>query len=84
MAHSETAASGAGEGSGLRRAREVLTRAWYSYWNARAKRATVLVLNALDDRTLKDIGIDRSEIESIARRHDASDRRITMCARSRS
>ena len=31
----------------------------------RAQRATVLMLRSLDGRTLKDIGIDRSEIESV-------------------
>jgi uncharacterized protein YjiS (DUF1127 family) len=42
-----------------------IERAWAAYWSARARRATVLMLRSLDGRTLKDIGIDRSEIESV-------------------
>jgi uncharacterized protein YjiS (DUF1127 family) len=42
-----------------------LQRAWRNYWRRRAARATLQILHALDDRTLKDIGIDRSEIESV-------------------
>jgi uncharacterized protein YjiS (DUF1127 family) len=42
-----------------------IERAWAAYWSARARRATVLMLQSLDGRTLKDIGIDRSEIESV-------------------
>lgn len=40
-------------------------RAWAAYWSGRARRATVVMLQSLDGRTLKDIGIDRSEIESV-------------------
>ena len=40
-------------------------RAWTRYWTSRAARATVGILSALDDCTLKDIGLDRSEIGSI-------------------
>jgi uncharacterized protein YjiS (DUF1127 family) len=39
-------------------------RTWHSYLNWRARRATVLILRTLDRRTLRDIGIDPSEIES--------------------
>jgi uncharacterized protein YjiS (DUF1127 family) len=42
-----------------------IVRAWAAYWNGRAQRATVLVLQSLDSGTLKDIGIDRSEIGSV-------------------
>ena len=38
-------------------------RAWRTYWARKAEQTTVLILRSLDDRTLKDIGIDRSEIE---------------------
>ena len=41
-------------------------RAWSSYWTHRAVRATAGILHTLDDRALKDIGLVRSEIESIA------------------
>jgi uncharacterized protein YjiS (DUF1127 family) len=40
-------------------------RAWTTYWRRKAERAAVFALHALDDRTLKDIGMDRSEIESV-------------------
>jgi uncharacterized protein YjiS (DUF1127 family) len=40
-------------------------RAWARYWTVRAQRATAGILHRLDDRTLKDVGIDRSEIESV-------------------
>lgn len=66
---------------------DVVRSAWAGYRVHRAERATILALQALDDRTLKDIGMDRSEIESVAYalRRDcahADDRRITMCARA--
>ena len=38
---------------------------WEAYWTRRAKLATVALLRGLDDRVLHDIGIDRSEIESV-------------------
>ncbi len=38
---------------------------WNAYWALRARRATVFMLQGLDDRVLGDIGIDRSEIESV-------------------
>jgi uncharacterized protein YjiS (DUF1127 family) len=38
---------------------------WQAYLDRRAQRATVRILQSLDRRTLKDIGIDRSEIHSI-------------------
>jgi uncharacterized protein YjiS (DUF1127 family) len=37
---------------------------WDAFWAYRAKRTTVFMLRGLDDRTLHDIGVDRSEIES--------------------
>jgi uncharacterized protein YjiS (DUF1127 family) len=40
-------------------------RAWSRYWTRRAACATVAILHALDDRALKDIGLGRSEIESV-------------------
>lgn len=38
---------------------------WEGYWTRRARLATVALLRGLDDRCLHDIGIDRSEIESV-------------------
>lgn len=39
-------------------------RTWRAYWERRARRATVLILCSLDERTLHDIGISPSEIQS--------------------
>ena len=56
-------------------------RAWAAYRTRRAEHATIAMLRALDDRALRDIGIDRSEIESVvyAARADREERRIGMC-----
>lgn len=42
----------------------IAARAWRDYWNWRARQATVVILRGLDERTLHDIGISPSEIES--------------------
>jgi uncharacterized protein YjiS (DUF1127 family) len=42
----------------------MVRRWWRAYWNRRARLATVLILQSLDDRTLRDIGISPGEIES--------------------
>jgi uncharacterized protein YjiS (DUF1127 family) len=59
-----------------RRVADITRRAWSGYWTHRAERATVAVLGALDDRTLKDIGLERSEIESVVRSTHPGERRI--------
>jgi uncharacterized protein YjiS (DUF1127 family) len=38
-------------------------RLWHTYWDHQARRATAMILQALDDRALADIGFQRSEIE---------------------
>ena len=43
----------------------LLERAWRSYWDHQARRATMLLLHSLDDRALSDIGFQRSEIHSV-------------------
>jgi uncharacterized protein YjiS (DUF1127 family) len=48
-----------------RKVAHLTKRAWSCYWTRRAANATVAVLHALDDRALKDIGLDRSEIKSV-------------------
>ena len=48
------------------RAAATLRRLWRAYWDYHTRRATVVILHALDDRVLADIGIERSEIESRA------------------
>lgn len=57
----------------------LIRKAWRSYWDWRARRVTVLLLSSLDRRTLHDIGIEPSEIESLVygcgdrrRRYDAA------------
>ena len=47
----------------------LIAKVWRAYWDWRVKRTTVLMLHSLDRRTLHDIGIDPSEIESLV--HDA-------------
>jgi uncharacterized protein YjiS (DUF1127 family) len=42
-----------------------LKREWQAYRTRRAQRATVRALRNLDDATLRDIGMGRSEIESV-------------------
>ena len=41
--------------------------AWRAYWRRRSERATIALLHSLKDNVLHDIGIDRSEIESVVR-----------------
>ena len=53
----------------------LLRRAWRAYWAWRARRATVMLLQSLDDRTLHDIGISPSEIESLVHCPDHRRRR---------
>jgi uncharacterized protein YjiS (DUF1127 family) len=43
----------------------VLKSWWGFYWAERARRTTVFMLRSLDDRVLTDIGLNRSEIESV-------------------
>jgi uncharacterized protein YjiS (DUF1127 family) len=64
-----------------RRVAYALHSAWIAYWTDRAERATVQMLHSLDDRTLKDIGLDRSEIESAAR-NLGQERRVDVRTRS--
>ena len=40
---------------------------WRAYWAHRARRASIVLLSSLDDRTLADIGLARTEIESVVR-----------------
>jgi uncharacterized protein YjiS (DUF1127 family) len=47
------------------RAGRRIAKAWHAYWQRRAKRVTVALLDSLDDRTLHDIGVGRSEIPFI-------------------
>jgi uncharacterized protein YjiS (DUF1127 family) len=49
-------------------------RAWGIYRDWRARRATVHILRSLDRRTLKDIGVDPTEIDSTV--YGASNERL--------
>ena len=51
----------------------MLRRSWEAYWSWRAKQATVSILRTLDRRTLEDIGVNASEIESVV--YGSADRR---------
>lgn len=48
----------------VERTAHLLRAAWRGYWARRAQKATVLILQSLDERTLRDIGIGSGEIES--------------------
>jgi uncharacterized protein YjiS (DUF1127 family) len=57
----------------------LIRTAWRAYWEWRARKVTILLLRSLDRRTLHDIGIAESEIESLVcggndrcRRYDAT------------
>jgi uncharacterized protein YjiS (DUF1127 family) len=56
----------------LSRMRALAGRAARAFATWRANRRAVRELHALGDRTLKDFGIDRSEIESVVYGRDAS------------
>jgi uncharacterized protein YjiS (DUF1127 family) len=67
--NSDSLAGSAGSAGALAKAisalGDVRTRAralWDAYWDYQLRRTTVLVLESLDDRVLKDIGVPRSEI----------------------
>lgn len=47
------------------RAANRIAQTWQAYWQRRARRAAVELLQSLDDRTLHDIGVGRSEITSV-------------------
>jgi uncharacterized protein YjiS (DUF1127 family) len=60
----------------LRRGRRpscLIRKAWRAYSERRGRRATIAALQALSDRALYDIGITRSQIESIV--HGSRDHR---------
>jgi uncharacterized protein YjiS (DUF1127 family) len=63
------AASGSARGLLAALAHDLAARVrdlWRAYWDYQARRTTVLILEALDDRVLKDIGLSRSQILSAA------------------
>lgn len=42
----------------------IVRQLWRAYWDYQARRATIMLLHALDERALADIGFKRSEIDS--------------------
>jgi len=62
------------------RAAGPVRRSWRAFWDWRARKATAIILRSLDCRTLHDIGIHPSEIDSLVyggggdrcRRYDAT------------
>ena len=49
------------------KAAAMVRKAWQAYWDWRARRATAEILRTLDSRTLRDIGLTHSEIDSVVR-----------------
>ena len=72
-----------GSSSLVVRSGRIVARAWRRYWEERAKRVTVGILDRLDDRTLRDIGISRGEITSLVFGGDGHRRRYDSSWRSR-
>jgi len=48
---------------GGRGVRELVRSAWRAYWEHRAERATAELLRLIDAHALREIGLDRSELE---------------------
>jgi uncharacterized protein YjiS (DUF1127 family) len=53
------------ESSWLHRVGGLVRSAWQAFWERRANRAAVVMLQSMDAQTLHDIGVNRSEIESM-------------------
>jgi uncharacterized protein YjiS (DUF1127 family) len=87
MAYSHTLVPAFRQGSLFGRVSSAVRKVWLAYWTHKAERTAVFALRSLDDRTLKDIGLDRSEIESVvhgrASAASAAERRVGTCAKSR-
>jgi uncharacterized protein YjiS (DUF1127 family) len=54
-----------------------MSRAWWrAYREHRTRRSTAMLLRSLDDRTLADLGLDRSEIASAVSGSSQNGRRL--------
>jgi len=60
-------AGGSQQSSTAHRLADLSKGLWQAYRRRRSERATINALHALGDSVLHDIGIDRSEIESVVR-----------------
>jgi uncharacterized protein YjiS (DUF1127 family) len=67
--HSHAAAGAVGHGF-----TQSIKGLWRAYWERRARKASIMLLSSLDNRTLDDIGLDRSEIQSFV--YDRSKERL--------
>lgn len=56
--------------SSARRLAALSGRLWAAYWDYQLRRATVRLLQTLDDRMLQDIGLTRSETGAAAFRKE--------------
>jgi uncharacterized protein YjiS (DUF1127 family) len=79
MAHATASGTWHQPASLTHRLSSALHGVWNAYWAHKAERTTVLILSSLDDRTLKDIGMDRTEIESVVR-NQGGERRVGIGA----
>lgn len=57
-------------------------RRWAAYWDEQARRTVVRMLRELDDRTLRDIGLTRSEIRRAVYGEDAATPLTRRCQTS--
>jgi uncharacterized protein YjiS (DUF1127 family) len=73
----ETALAWQGAAVAVCRIAAWLGERWRAHLRRRFHRQAVASLEALDDRMLADLGIDRSEIRSIARGRDRDPTRIS-------
>ena len=71
----DTAPATHAQASGLHRLGAVMTKAWNGYWEYRANRAAVAMLQSMDAQSLRDIGISRGEIESVVYGRSRTDTR---------
>ena len=61
----EIAPANEAESSWLYKTASVARSAWHAFWERRANRAAVVMLQSMDGLALHDMGINRSEIESM-------------------
>jgi uncharacterized protein YjiS (DUF1127 family) len=62
--YTDTAQAAHAQSSGLHKLGALVTRTWNGYWEYRANRAAVAMLQSLDAQSLRDMGINHGDIES--------------------